>query len=199
MWEGIDQPLDDGNWPVVAPSPLPYRAGVNQVPRELTAAELAEIKAEFVDAARRADDGRLRPARAALRARLPAVELHLAAHQPAHRRVRRRRWRTGCATRSRCSPRCATVWPAGEADDRAHLGHRLGRRAASTGDDAVEIARAFAARRRRRDRRVDRARSRPDERPAFGRSYQTPVRRRDPQPASASRPSRSARSRPTTT
>ena len=26
MWEGIDQPLDDGNWEVVAPSPLPYRA-----------------------------------------------------------------------------------------------------------------------------------------------------------------------------
>ena len=32
---------------------------------------------------------RLRPARAALRARLPAVVVHLAAHQPAHRRVRR--------------------------------------------------------------------------------------------------------------
>jgi anthraniloyl-CoA monooxygenase len=55
MWEGIDQPLDDGNWEVVGPSPLPYRAGVNQVPRELTGTDLAEIRQQFVDAARRAD------------------------------------------------------------------------------------------------------------------------------------------------
>jgi len=55
MWEGIDQPLDDGNWDVVAPSPLAYRPGVNQIPRELTLAELAEIRAQFVGAARRAD------------------------------------------------------------------------------------------------------------------------------------------------
>jgi anthraniloyl-CoA monooxygenase len=54
MWEGIDQPLPDGNWEVVGPSPLAYRAGVNQVPRELTAADMAAIKAEFVAAAERA-------------------------------------------------------------------------------------------------------------------------------------------------
>ncbi|RII20505.1 NADPH dehydrogenase [Streptomyces sp. YIM 130001] len=55
MWEGIDQPLDDGNWEVVAPSPLAYRPGVNQVPRELTTADLRAIEQDFVDAARRAD------------------------------------------------------------------------------------------------------------------------------------------------
>jgi anthraniloyl-CoA monooxygenase len=55
MWEGIDQPLPDGNWEVVAPSPLAYRQGVNQTPRELTAADLAEIKQQFVEATRRAD------------------------------------------------------------------------------------------------------------------------------------------------
>ena len=55
MWEGIDQPLAEGNWEVVAPSPLPYRPGVNAVPRELTAADLAEITAQFVAAARHAD------------------------------------------------------------------------------------------------------------------------------------------------
>ncbi|SOC53637.1 bifunctional salicylyl-CoA 5-hydroxylase/oxidoreductase [Ornithinimicrobium cerasi] len=53
MWEGIDQPLDEGNWEVVAPSPLPYKEGVNQVPRELSLADLEEIKEEFVAAARR--------------------------------------------------------------------------------------------------------------------------------------------------
>jgi len=55
MWEGIDLPLDQGNWQVVAPSPLAYRPGVNQVPRELTPADLAEITAEFVESARRGD------------------------------------------------------------------------------------------------------------------------------------------------
>ncbi|HET7328476.1 MAG TPA: FAD-dependent monooxygenase, partial [Nocardioidaceae bacterium] len=53
MWEGIDQPLDSGNWEVAAASPVPYRAGVNQVPRELSRADLDEIRQEFVDAARR--------------------------------------------------------------------------------------------------------------------------------------------------
>ena len=89
MWEGIDQPLDEGNWPVVAPSPLPYLPGVNQVPRELTPYEMEEIKAEFVESAASRRGGRLRPARAALRARVPAVELHLTAHEQADRRVRR--------------------------------------------------------------------------------------------------------------
>ena len=32
MWEGIDLPLEQDNWDVVAPSPIPYRDGVNQVP-----------------------------------------------------------------------------------------------------------------------------------------------------------------------
>lgn len=54
MWEGIDDPLPDGNWPVVAPSPLPYRDGVNQVPRPLEVSELAGLRDQFVGAARRA-------------------------------------------------------------------------------------------------------------------------------------------------
>jgi anthraniloyl-CoA monooxygenase len=53
MWEGIDQPLDDGNWEVAAASPVPYKPGVNQVPRELTRPEMDEIRSQFVDAARR--------------------------------------------------------------------------------------------------------------------------------------------------
>src|SRR5262249_31219821 len=34
MWKGRDEPLDHGNWPVVGPSPIPYLAGVSQVPHE---------------------------------------------------------------------------------------------------------------------------------------------------------------------
>jgi anthraniloyl-CoA monooxygenase len=54
MWDGMDQPLPEGNWDVVGPSPLPYRAGVSQVPRELSAGDLAEIREQFVEATRRA-------------------------------------------------------------------------------------------------------------------------------------------------
>ena len=53
MWEGIDEPLPEGNWPVVGPSPLPYKPGVNQVPHELSTTELDAIKAEFAAAAER--------------------------------------------------------------------------------------------------------------------------------------------------
>jgi anthraniloyl-CoA monooxygenase len=56
MWEGMDLPLAEGNWPVVGPSPLPYRDGVNQVPRELSTEDLAAIRSEFVESALRAED-----------------------------------------------------------------------------------------------------------------------------------------------
>ena len=52
MWEGMDEPLPDRNWEVVAPSPLSYKPGVNQVPRELTRADMDEIRDQFVEAAR---------------------------------------------------------------------------------------------------------------------------------------------------
>ncbi|MDN5853347.1 MAG: FAD-dependent monooxygenase, partial [Actinomycetia bacterium] len=48
MWEGIDEPLDSGNWEVTAASPVSYQPGVNQVPRELTHDDLAEIRDQFV-------------------------------------------------------------------------------------------------------------------------------------------------------
>ncbi|MGE0748267.1 MAG: FAD-dependent monooxygenase, partial [Rhodospirillales bacterium] len=53
MWEGIDQPLPDGNWPIVAASPLPYFAH-SQVPRALDRAEMDAIVADYVQATQRA-------------------------------------------------------------------------------------------------------------------------------------------------
>jgi anthraniloyl-CoA monooxygenase len=50
MWEGMDEPLDEGNWPVVAPSAIPY-AAANQVPAALSKGEMQEILAAFVRAA----------------------------------------------------------------------------------------------------------------------------------------------------
>ena len=53
-WDGIDQPLDGGNWPLIAPSPLPYIKEVSQSPRAMTRADMDAVKADFVSAARRA-------------------------------------------------------------------------------------------------------------------------------------------------
>ncbi|MEV7611506.1 bifunctional salicylyl-CoA 5-hydroxylase/oxidoreductase [Streptomyces sp. NPDC089799] len=54
MWEGIDEPLPEDNWPVAAASPLPYKPGLNQTPHALTVPELASIRDEFTAAAVRA-------------------------------------------------------------------------------------------------------------------------------------------------
>ena len=52
MWEGEDQPLEEGNWPLMAPSPLPYLPGVSQVPREMSRADMDAVRDQFVAAAR---------------------------------------------------------------------------------------------------------------------------------------------------
>jgi len=54
MWEGEDEPLDDGNWEIVAPSPVPYRSD-SQVPREVTRADMDLIRDQHVSAAIRGD------------------------------------------------------------------------------------------------------------------------------------------------
>ena len=54
MWEGMDEPLPNGNWPVVGPSALPY-SPATQVPQQLDAAAMAVILEQFVACARRAD------------------------------------------------------------------------------------------------------------------------------------------------
>ncbi|MEW9515456.1 bifunctional salicylyl-CoA 5-hydroxylase/oxidoreductase [Streptomyces tubercidicus] len=53
MWEGMDQPLDDGNWEVIGPSAIPYGAGCH-VPREATREDLDKVIADFTAAAARA-------------------------------------------------------------------------------------------------------------------------------------------------
>jgi anthraniloyl-CoA monooxygenase len=67
MWEGLDQPLDEGNWPVVAASATTYRAGVNQTPCALDRAGMDAIVADFAAATARAD-----------RAGFDLLELHCA-------------------------------------------------------------------------------------------------------------------------
>ena len=66
-WEQIDYPLAHGNWPVLAASPIPYIEGVSQIPREATRADIEEITAQFVTAARYGID-----------AGFDMIELHMA-------------------------------------------------------------------------------------------------------------------------
>jgi len=51
-WEKMDHPLPSGNWPVFAPSPLPYYAGLSQRPIEMTRADMDKVRADFVRATR---------------------------------------------------------------------------------------------------------------------------------------------------
>jgi len=48
-WETMDAPLQNGNWPVMGPSPVAWSAA-NQVPREMTRADMDKVKGEFVRA-----------------------------------------------------------------------------------------------------------------------------------------------------
>jgi anthraniloyl-CoA monooxygenase len=54
MWEGDTEPLDEGNWDLIAPSPIPYRPD-SQVPREAGPDDLELVREQHVAAARRAD------------------------------------------------------------------------------------------------------------------------------------------------
>jgi anthraniloyl-CoA monooxygenase len=171
MWEGIDQPLDEGNWEVCGPSPIPYRAGVNQVPRALTADELERIKEQFVAATLAAE-----------RSGFDLIELHcahgylLSSFISPITNTRTDRYGGSLAGRLRYPVEVFSamraVWPASRpmtvrisATDWVPGGIE--------GTDAIEIARVFAA--AGADAiDVSTGQVTPDEAPAFGRSYQTP-------------------------
>ncbi|MEU9203691.1 bifunctional salicylyl-CoA 5-hydroxylase/oxidoreductase [Streptomyces sp. NPDC048332] len=171
MWEGIDQPLDDGNWPLAAASALPYAPGVNQTPHALDRAGLDAVREQFASAAARAGASGF-----------DLLELHCAhgyllsgflSPLTNHRtdayggtlanRLRfplevfdavRERWPDDRPMTVRIS---ATDWAEG----------------GTTGEDAVEIARAFVA---HGADAIDVSTGQvvPSERPEYGRSYQTP-------------------------
>jgi anthraniloyl-CoA monooxygenase len=54
-WEGIDQPLPEGNWPILSASPQQYLDGVSQQARAMTRADMDAVREQFVQAARAAD------------------------------------------------------------------------------------------------------------------------------------------------
>ncbi|GAA5610878.1 bifunctional salicylyl-CoA 5-hydroxylase/oxidoreductase [Streptomyces platensis] len=171
MWDGIDQPLPEGNWPLVAPSALPYRPGVNQTPHALTEPELATLREQFV-----------RAAESAARAGFDLLELHcahgylLSGFLSPLTNHRTDAYGGDLTGRLRFPlevfDAVRAVWPAGRpmtvrisATDWADGG--------TTAADAVAMAQAFAA---HGADAIDVSTGQvvPDERPDFGRSYQTP-------------------------
>lgn len=48
-WEGMDEPLDTGNWPLIAASDVPWSAA-NQTPRPMTRANMDMVRDQFVAA-----------------------------------------------------------------------------------------------------------------------------------------------------
>ena len=54
-WEGEDQPLASGNWPLVSASPLQYIDGVSDWARAMTREDMDRIRDDFVAATRRAE------------------------------------------------------------------------------------------------------------------------------------------------
>ncbi|MBV6656724.1 MAG: bifunctional salicylyl-CoA 5-hydroxylase/oxidoreductase [Devosiaceae bacterium] len=65
-WEGMDQPLESGNWPLMSASPIAW-SDDNAVPQEMTTEQMAAVKDEFVAAAQMAE-----------RAGFDMIELHAA-------------------------------------------------------------------------------------------------------------------------
>lgn len=169
-WEGMDQPLADGNWPIMAASALPWSDG-NAVPQEMTRADMEAVTEQFVAATRMADA-----------AGFDMIELH-AAHgyllsgflsPVSNRRTddyggsleNRLRWPLEVFAAMRA------VWPEGRpmsvrisATDWTEDG--------VTPDESVAIARAFhAAGADIID--VSAGQTTPEARPVYGRMFQTP-------------------------
>ncbi|MGM9380536.1 bifunctional salicylyl-CoA 5-hydroxylase/oxidoreductase [Streptomyces antibioticus] len=170
MWEGMDEPLPDGNWPLVAASPLPYKPG-GRTPRELSRAQLTDLREQFAAAAWRA-----------ARAGFDLLELHCAHGyllsgflSPLTNR-RTDAYGGSLAKRLRFPlevfDAVRGVWPA-ERPMTVRISATDWADGGTSADDAVEIARAFAA---HGADAIDVSTGQvvADETPEFGRSYQTP-------------------------
>jgi anthraniloyl-CoA monooxygenase len=170
MWEGMDEPLSEGGWPVIGPSPLPY-SRASQVPREMTRADMELVISQFVAAVG-----------GAVAAGFDLLELHcahgylLSSFLSPVANARTDAYGGSLAARARFPlevfDACRAAWPANRpmsvrisATDWVDGGF--------SPDDAVMFARML------REHGCDivdvsSGQVSPLERPAFGRSYQTP-------------------------
>jgi anthraniloyl-CoA monooxygenase len=171
MWEGEDEPLPDGNWPLIAPSPLPYLPGTSQEPREMTRADMDEVRERFVASTRMAAE-----------AGFDLLELHMAhgylLSSFLSPLTNRREDEYGGALEARAAwplevfAACRAVWPQ-ERPMSVRISAHDWVEDGFDGDQAV----AFAALLRAAGCDIVDVSSGqvwPDQRPAYGRSYQTP-------------------------
>jgi anthraniloyl-CoA monooxygenase len=56
LWEGDNEPLPEGGWPLISASPLPYFPDRSPVPREMTLDDMRQVTSEFVRAAQLAEE-----------------------------------------------------------------------------------------------------------------------------------------------
>jgi anthraniloyl-CoA monooxygenase len=56
LWEGDNEPLDEGEWEIISASPIPYLPGRSQTPREMSRADMDEAIADYVRATGYAQD-----------------------------------------------------------------------------------------------------------------------------------------------
>jgi anthraniloyl-CoA monooxygenase len=170
MWEGMDRPLEEGAWDICSASAIPYFPD-SQVPREATRADMDLIRAQFVDAAKRGE-----------RAGFDMLELHCAHGylmasflSPL---TNRRTDEYGGSLENRLRfplevfDAMREVWPAHKPMS-VRISATDWTEGGVTGDDAVEIARAFA------EHGVDlvdvsTGQTVREARPIYGRMFQTP-------------------------
>jgi len=170
-WEDADHPLPEGNWPLVSASALPWLDGESQVPREATREDMDRITADFVRAARAAEE-----------AGFDWLELHCAHGYLLSSFVspltNRRADRYGGSLENRCRyplevfGAVRAVWPADKP-----ISVRLSAHdwvdGGITPDDAVAVAKLFkSAGADMID--VSSGQVSPHQKPVYGRMYQTP-------------------------
>jgi len=169
-WEDVDAPLTEGNWPVIGPSPIAW-SPQNQVPREMTRADMDTVRDQFV-----------RSATMAARAGFDLLELHcahgylLSSFLSPLTNQRTDSYGGSLAGRLRYPlsvfDAVRAVWP----EDRP-MTVRISATDWYEGgvdvEEAVEIARAFAEH-GAAGIDVSTGQVVSEEQPAFGRSYQTP-------------------------
>jgi anthraniloyl-CoA monooxygenase len=170
MWEGMDEPLTQGGWPIVAPSPLPYFPH-SPVPRAMTRADMDAVIADHVAAVRRAE-----------RAGFDMIELH-AAHgyllasfiSPI---TNRRDDEFGGSLENRMRfplevfAAMRAAWPADKPMS-VRISATDWQEGGITAEDSVEIARMFAA--QGCDLiDVSTGQTSPESEPVYGRMFQTP-------------------------
>lgn len=169
-WEDIDEPLLEGNWPLIAPSAIAYGPN-NQTPRAMTRADMDRVREEFLSAARMA-----------VACDFDILELHCAHGYLLSAFIspltNRRTDRYGGSLANRCRyplevfRAIREIWPQHKPMSVRISAHDWAP-GGNTGDDAVEIARLF------KDAGADlidvsSGQTTRQARPIYGRMYQTP-------------------------